>query len=897
MAGNLRIGATADLSEITSGMADSVEAVRAAAQNISASFEEVHGRTKTAWAGLGEDVKAGAAQITQAQLDIATATKAHAAALADLRRVYTITKGDTVSEAEGLALLAAAQTKVAETSANLAAAKGAESKQVVESNEAEQLSENALVATFQRADAAISEGLEGLQERFYLTAQGARLSARDISGALTGLGEVLGVGLAADWAKDAIDSLAELNIELDHLSAETGISITSLAGLRLTVKELGVEWEPVQRGIQRLGKALEEGRFGEVEYSRALVAIGVQLRDLNGKSAEEQLGIIAEGFRRTTDQAKVSYAATELFSRGGIALIPVLREYGAGIVDVMHQQGKLTGVTEQSAAAARRWTADVQRLTAQFHAVMMPVLENAENVVYGIAGVFHFADFVITGFFEEISGALVGVVDAIMHSGKAIADVFHGDFAGAMRDSRSMSDTFRKDWGAAAGDVDAMWQKVVHDFTYEMPVPKLPEFEGADLSAVPKPGRSGRDGAFRKDEVELNQARLDAARQGHSLSLAEEDQFWERKLASAKKGTAEYQAIVSKLAELKERELRARKGMDEMRVVEPDMSSAAQEMISELKDQARTKAQIARQETDAYRSSLDEQMRMAEESLNDRRQDLGAELAAHKITLAEKIKAEIAAVNETKHVYTELMDAKKMLDMGDAAAYQRDLNQQEEANRRFARQIVLIQRQNAQQTEAAWREGLAHMTRDFNGSVAQWTVTGRGFEQSMAQIMGGITSNFIQNTAKMIEQEIMAAIMHKSLAKQEIFADAKSAGAAGFKWGMKYGGPAAPVVAPIAAAAAFAGVLAFESFDAGGVVRGPSRAAVPILAHAGERVLTPQQTQNFETLVNTRNEGARSSSVNVGPVTQNFHDSKPSPREMQRSIQSLARNGKLRLSY
>src|SRR6185312_12132856 len=157
MAGNLRIGATADVSEITSGMADSVEAVRAAAQNISASFEEVHGRTKTAWAGLGEDVKAGAAQITQAQLDIATATKAHAAALADLRRVYTITKGDTVSEAEGLALLAAAQTKVAETSANLAAAKGVESKKVVEANEAEQLSENALVATFQRADAAISE--------------------------------------------------------------------------------------------------------------------------------------------------------------------------------------------------------------------------------------------------------------------------------------------------------------------------------------------------------------------------------------------------------------------------------------------------------------------------------------------------------------------------------------------------------------------------------------------------------------------------------------------------------------------------------------------------------------------------------------------------------------------
>jgi hypothetical protein len=71
-----------------------------------------------------------------------------------------------------------------------------------------------------------------------------------------------------------------------------------------------------------------------------------------------------------------------------------------------------------------------------------------------------------------------------------------------------------------------------------------------------------------------------------------------------------------------------------------------------------------------------------------------------------------------------------------------------------------------------------------------------------------------------------------------------------------------PFLAPAAAAAAFA---AIEAFEQGGIVKGVGGGGVSILAHAGERVLTSQQTNNFEKLVN------QSSSASTS-ITNHFHD-------------------------
>jgi hypothetical protein len=70
-----------------------------------------------------------------------------------------------------------------------------------------------------------------------------------------------------------------------------------------------------------------------------------------------------------------------------------------------------------------------------------------------------------------------------------------------------------------------------------------------------------------------------------------------------------------------------------------------------------------------------------------------------------------------------------------------------------------------------------------------------------------------------------------------------------------------PIVGPelgaAAAAATFTGVMALAAFEQGGVAGGNFRygTPVPILAHAGERILTTAQSQNFERMVNNNNSG------------------------------------------
>ncbi len=79
------------------------------------------------------------------------------------------------------------------------------------------------------------------------------------------------------------------------------------------------------------------------------------------------------------------------------------------------------------------------------------------------------------------------------------------------------------------------------------------------------------------------------------------------------------------------------------------------------------------------------------------------------------------------------------------------------------------------------------------------------------------------------------------------------------------GAAAGPAGAAAAAASTFALVegtyapLAATAFELGGIVNGMPGQAVPIVAHAGERVLTTGQTKTFESLVNNNNGGNTSS--------------------------------------
>lgn len=122
-----------------------------------------------------------------------------------------------------------------------------------------------------------------------------------------------------------------------------------------------------------------------------------------------------------------------------------------------------------------------------------------------------------------------------------------------------------------------------------------------------------------------------------------------------------------------------------------------------------------------------------------------------------------------------------------------------------------------------------------------------------AATLAALTAEGDAVLAMQTTQTTAGVAAQKAAAVGEITTDAAVAGAGA------YAATAAiplvgPELAPGAAAASYAGALSFlglAAFEKGGIVGGMSGMPVPIMAHAGERVLTTQQTQNFERVANS----------------------------------------------
>jgi hypothetical protein len=899
MGRNLRIGATVDVAEIKAGLDQTTEAVTAAAQRIPISFDEAAGRTKKALAGISDDVKATAEVISIESLKVAQATKAQAAAMAELRNATIVSKDAKLDDASTSALLAAAQQKVAASSAELAAAKRAEAESVAAAAEEESLSQNVVIRAFQKTLLAVTEASEGIREQLVETAEAGGLEAEGITAGFAGFSKLLGAGIAVGFAANYLDGLAKVNVELEHLSAKTGISIQELAGLQQILKEAGGDFETVATGLVRMESNTEKLGFGNKELAAAYTNLGLKIEDVRRAKPDELLQMIATAMAKETDANVLANSAIEIFGRGGQALIPVLREQGALLTENTKKQGELTGITDETAEAARRWTQETARLSATFRRLLLPVLLHAEDVVRSMAGGLELAGTVMQTVFEGVATAAVAALIPLKNLGIALMDLLKGNFKQMIIDAQGSSQSVAQAWKAGFADIENSWKATYRTFHDNTQLPPLPKEAGEPNPSPLAGGKKSRNAEFQRDEEELAQQRLDAAQHGYSLGLAAEIDFWKQKLAAAKKGSEEYREIVSKLASLEEQQLKAdRKPQAPSSFADVlrsgDVAALNSSFAADMQEQVKTVQQAVKQETEAYRLGADEQIRLAEESYKTTEQNLAAEVRLHRMTEQERIAALRQAANQEYQIELNAIRLKEALDMNDVQKYQQDLNRELQITRQHDQQLRQLAQQTAEQTQKIWMQAYDKMTTQFNDAVAKWVVTGKGFAQSMAQMVAGITENFTKNVLKMAEQYLLGLALQKSGQKSQILADAKTAAANAYQAvvGIPYVGP---VLAPAAAATAFAGVMAFDTFGEGGVVRGGGGMAVPVLAHAGERVLTPSQTQNFETLVNSRTEShSASSTINMGGLTQNFHGAKATPQEAARAMNDAIRRGRLR---
>ena len=146
-----------------------------------------------------------------------------------------------------------------------------------------------------------------------------------------------------------------------------------------------------------------------------------------------------------------------------------------------------------------------------------------------------------------------------------------------------------------------------------------------------------------------------------------------------------------------------------------------------------------------------------------------------------------------------------------------------------------------------WKKADEEFNRDFTSAMNSILTKQDSVGKAFGRMLGTMELQIVDAIAKWLLQQEEAHMLAK-------LSDAKIAAANAYAWASAWGGPPAGA---IAAGVAFAAVDAFEM---GGVVRGSGGSPVPIIAHAGERVLSAGQTSNFESLVN--NGGNRSATLN-----------------------------------
>ncbi len=193
--------------------------------------------------------------------------------------------------------------------------------------------------------------------------------------------------------------------------------------------------------------------------------------------------------------------------------------------------------------------------------------------------------------------------------------------------------------------------------------------------------------------------------------------------------------------------------------------------------------------------------------------------------------------------------------------------QQKGELKRLADQDAILKQQLA-----GFEKVYAAITSDLNESINKLITSTQRPAQVFAQMFDQILAQLASFVEKWIENEVemwartlilqaTGQAASKTLSLGQI-AQAAATAAANTYASVSAVPIVGPVLAPPASAAAYASVLAFEAFEQGGIVSGAHGLPVPIIAHAGERVLSSPQTQNFERLVNQGGDGITNFNLN-----------------------------------
>ncbi len=275
-------------------------------------------------------------------------------------------------------------------------------------------------------------------------------------------------------------------------------------------------------------------------------------------------------------------------------------------------------------------------------------------------------------------------------------------------------------------------------------------------------------------------------------------------------------------------------------------------------------------------------------------------LKTHRITTTTWANADKAAIqtwaSSQIEEFKRVLEAYKVMGLGETVEAKKIADKITEIERKAADQTIQIDQQVALKRQALEDKIFAK----FNSTLTDMITGKQTYAQAIAGIEESMVSGIVSHMAKELEVKLVTwaaertakeagAVADQALTKKGIMVDAKAAAAGAYKAmaGIPIIGPA---LGAIAAAVTFAAVMAFGTFEKGGVVPTDMLAQV----HKGEGVFSSGDMSTFKQIAENGGGGG----AGIGSVHLHNHGGDPKQffgmeKQLINMVRKSQRRGKL----
>jgi hypothetical protein len=730
------------------------------------------------------------------------------------------------------------------------------------------------LAGFRRAAAGAKESSAQIKE----SVGGIRETVEGLQGLIAGFGTLLAGGLAGEFIKFN----AELQDQFRKSAQAAGVTTEQFSGMAYAAKLADVDTENLSKAYVKLGAALTNAQQGQ----KLQVQLFKQLRldPAQFKDADELLGAVADRFASMADGAAKSSLAVDLFGeRIGPQLIPMLNEGRDGLEELKQEAADLgVVVSTEAGERAEKFNDTLTRLgqaargaSLQVSDQLIPVLQRVAEEVAKVKGVGETVGTALRTVIETITVLGANVYYVLERVGNTIGAVAAQLNALAHLDIKgfhAIEDAVEADDKAARAKLDAFSAHVLglaSDAGGGRGQVNPPKVRPDEFVPGAKPSEVHHK-AIDKSQMPVFEAALEAEKAGyaemdalHGMSKQAELDFWNGILGTAKLSEADRVAVAKQAAQARVRVLQdeAQKAQQIQGISLQDWQAAELARVTQDEDAAKTRVALG-QETQA-------QLLAQQQQFEDRRHAI--QLAALRADLAtldpQRDPVKVAQANSKIEALEQTHQLKLAQIRGQIAV-------------QSAAQQKIIWENLGQSINTLWNNGVQALMNGTltwaNAMKAIGTELVGWFANSVVQPMvvkaifgeQAKTAATAAGTAERWALESAAAAKSVALwaatAIRNIMTSAWEAMAAAWKAivGIPYVGP---VLAPIAAGAAFAGVAAI----AGNVASAEGGYDIPatinplVQAHAREMVLPAKHADVIRNLADGGGGGGGGTTVHL----------------------------------